>query len=309
MGRNKAANRAVLVLGWGGSKPRSISRIADFYAERGVDTVSFIMPLVIPHFARMALLRPIVLHLQQLRGQGVESFDVHAFSNNGCWAWATLSDMLDGPATATTAATTAASATASATALGVPALGRLVLDSGPQLFYEDIGIHEEVRVFSRVLTSIVLGRAEYQHAIVTPALKLLLYCTSTFHRIIRLVQQFVPWLNIVPPYLQMNHYLRDGMPAVPTRFMYSADDGLIPASSIHTFSAELRIRLAAAGHSTYTAIEQGQGQRQGLPMVTEKVFRGVGHTAPYFDRSTRDEYREDLSNFLQLPGPVGPAKE
>ena len=98
------------------------------------------------------------------------------------------------------------------------------------------------------------------------------------------------------------------MPCVPTRLMYSRDDGLIPHESIHAFKEDLAGRYAAQGHCTYTAttapIEGAAGEEVELPMVSEKVFQGVGHTAPFLDKSTREEYRRDLVQFLELPEPV-----
>lgn len=197
--------RTVLVLGWGGCKPHSIQKVVDFYAEKSsVHCLAFIMPLGIPHFARLALLRPIILELQKLKQQGSNSVSVHAFSNNGTWSYATL----------------AATIERESLREQVPRFDRLVLDSGPQLFHHDIGMHEEVRIFARVLTSVALGKPVYHHHVVTPVIKTALYLTAVFHRFVRFLQRFVP-LNIVPPYLEMNEYLRDRAPVIPTMFMFS----------------------------------------------------------------------------------------
>ncbi len=270
---NHQARQGVLLLGWGGSKPRSMAKVSEFYSNRGLPSITYIMPLGIPHAIRLSLLRPIIFELQGLKEQGIESICIHSFSNNGAWSYASLIDMIEREDLLHT----------------IPKLEKIVFDSGPQLFYEDIGILEEVRVFGRVLTSVVLGRAQYHHTWVTPLLQSLLYPTCFLKRIVNRLQQILPAnLHIVPPYLEMNCYLRDKSPTIPILFMYSKDDGLIPYDSIVAYKTELVNRYCKNGLN-------------GEELVREHMFSGVGHTAPFFSKITREEYQKVLCQFLMLP--------
>jgi len=266
----------VIILGWGGSKQRSLAKVADFYADRGVRTISFIMPLGIPNFVRSALLGDIVKEMEGLSQGGVKDVSIHLFSNNGTWSYATLMELihsrnakLDTP---------------------LPRVDRIVYDSGPHLFYEDMGIHDEVKMYSLVATSIVLGRAQYEHPIISPALKAVLYVVNSVHRAIRTVQEHVmPSIDLVPRYVEMNLYLRDKSPAIPHLFMYSKDDGLVKPAHVEAYATAISERFAR---------EQGPA---GGKLVQTMAFQGVEHTAPFFSSSTKVAYRQKISEFMRIP--------
>jgi hypothetical protein len=264
----------VIILGWGGSKQRSIAKVADFYAERGVRSMSFIMPLGIPNFGRTALLQDIVAELENLSHTGVKDVSIHLFSNNGTWSYATLMELI--------------SSRNASLASPLPRVDRVVYDSGPHLFYEDLGIHDEVKMYSLVATSIVLGRAQYEHPVISPLLKGILYVINSIHRVIRLVQDVVPAINLVPRYVEMNLYLRNKSPAIPHLFLYSKDDGLVDPTYVQAYAADLTERFVQ---------EKGP---EGAKLVEVMAFTGVEHTAPFFNSNTRAAYRQRVAQFMGI---------
>jgi len=287
----------IIILGWGGSKQRSLAKVADFYADRRVRTVSFIMPLGIPNFARAALLGDVIEEMERLSHGGVKDVSIHLFSNNGTWSYATLMELIN---SRNAKLGTAAATTAVPPHLPLPRIDRIVYDSGPHLFYEDMGIHDEVKMYSLVATSIVLGRAQYEHPIISPLLKGALYAINSVHRALRLVQEHViPSLDLVPRYVEMNLYLRDESPAIPHLFMYSSDDGLVSSHRVEAFAAALDKRFASASASASNAEDNGPGG--GGKLVQLMSFRGVEHTAPFFHSSTKVAYRQKISQFMDIP--------
>jgi len=268
------AVKNVIILGWGGSKQRSIAKVADFYAERGVRSMSFIMPLGIPNFARTALLKDIVTEIENLSHAGVKDVSIHLFSNNGTWSYATLMELI--------------SARNATLATPLPKVDRVVYDSGPHLFYEDLGLHDEVKMYSLVATSIVLGRAQYEHPVISPLLKGILYVIDSIHRVIRLVQDVIPAINLVPRYVEMNLYLRDKSPAIPHLFLYSTDDGLVKPANVEAYASALTERFVQ---------EKGP---EGAKLVEIMAFKGVEHTAPFFNSNTRATYRQRLAQFMGI---------
>ena len=296
----------ILILGWGGSHLRSMEKVSDFYLKQGISTTSFIMPLGIPHFVRMALLEEVVKTLPKEIDKDANSswarlqpLYVHAFSNNGIWSYASLCMLLDTQqhggqikASSTTTDTGVHHNKHNQHALPVQ---KLILDSGPHVFYTPWSMSEEVYVYARVITSVILGRAQYEHSLISPIIRSILYIGQIFHRIVRFVQYTVPVLNdcIVPPYLAMNVYLRDSTPMVPTLFLYSKDDGLVPPVSVEQYAADLKQRYRSAS---------GNGNDTSEPAISVRIhsFTGVEHTAPFFAKSTRDEYYAVVKAFLGI---------
>jgi hypothetical protein len=265
----------VLILGWGGSKARQVEKVAEFYDKIGVDSTSFIMPLGIPNFARVALVQDLALKLPRSSSGIVKPLYVHSFSNNGAWTYAALCMLED------------ASGGKLLARAGAEVVRGLVMDSAPHLFYEHWDIKSEVYLYARVVTSIILGRAQYEHSIVSPIVRCWLYIACLFHRVLRYVQLLFPWVNIIPPYIAMNIFLRDKTPAVPTLMMYSNDDGLVSPRHVEQFVHDLQQRYKATG--------------QNPAQVRTMRFSGVEHTAPFFARATRQQYRDELSRFLEMP--------
>ncbi len=271
---NGAQRPFVLILGWGGSKARQVEKIAEFYDKNGVDSTSFIMPLGIPNFARAALVEDLARNLPRHSSTGkIKPMYVHSFSNNGAWTYAALCMLQD--------------ETGGKIISGAEVVKGLIMDSAPHVFYEHWDIKSEVHIYSRVVTSIILGRAQYDHYIVSPIVRSWLYIACIFHRVLRFVQQISPWINIVPPYIAMNLFLRDKTPAVPTLMMYSKDDGLVSHEHVEKYTHALRQRYVATG-------ENGA-------LVRSMRFSGVEHTAPFFARTTRDQYRDELLRFFDIP--------
>jgi hypothetical protein len=264
----------VLILGWGGSKARQLEKVAEFYDKSGVDSTSFIMPLGIPNFAREALIQDLASNLPRHTSTGrIKQMYVHSFSNNGAWSYAALGMLQDEAGVKILP--------------GAEVVKGLIMDSAPHLFYEHWKLGSEVQMYSRVLTSVILGRAQYDHYIVSPIVRSLLYIASVFHRILRFVQEICPWINLVPPYIAMNFFLRDKTPAVPTLMMYSKDDGLVSPVHVEQYTRELQQRYEATG--------------QNKALVRSMSFSGVEHTAPFFARTTRQQYREELLRFMNMP--------
>jgi hypothetical protein len=271
---SSSSSRHVLILGWGGSKQRSLAKVAEFYSDRGVNTNCFIMPLGIPCFARLALVKNILNELEAITDQGGDKVSIHLFSNNGAWTFAHLNQLID-----------ARNAQSAKKHKPLPRIDRVVVDSAPHFFYKDLSLLDETRMYTKVLTSIILGKAQYHHVLVSPMLMGALFVLNIFRHALRLVQSLVPAINVVPDYVRLNLYLRDHWPQVPTLFMYSASDFLVQRTEVEDFAQKLKSRLA---------------HDKKEDMIIMHKFAEVGHTAAFFAAGTRDAYRERLSEFMDI---------
>lgn len=174
---------------------------------------------------------------------------MHSYSNNGLWVFGELSRR------------------------GKIAPEALIIDSAPWLFYTKLPVIDEARALSRVATSIIMRGPVYYHAIVTPIVQSVLFCSISLGRFIESIQGPFP---IIPDLVSLNKYLRDESPRIRTLLIYSKGDKLIPPECIHEFKTHLESRN----------IE-----------VHEKVFaEDVAHTSSFYRHPA--EYTKAVEDFL-----------
>lgn len=213
--RGKDSNTIVLILGWGGSNPWNFKKLEAHYATRNVTTVQFTMPLVIPKFVRSSFESDVGQMLKdqvelQTKDGKQPRFIIHSFSNNGAW---TLSNLLKDNKLPM-----------------VPE--KILLDSSPWFIYKR-DIPFESTILSQLFTSILLGRAEYYMFPFTPIAKGLFVGLLSLSVI---TDKLVPFkYHFFTNYFDMHAYLRDNYPVVPTYFICSTGDKLVPPVSIVPF--------------------------------------------------------------------------
>lgn len=218
--RNKAADsgsKCVVILGWGGSKARNLTRVRSFYSdsEKVEKVVSFSMPLWAPEFVRKLLVRKVVDELSNGSDGGKGEVVIHAFSNNGTWVYGEICQELENRGTCKSTTK------------------KLIIDSAPAFFYEHISLLEAVDRYQPVILSTLLNKDIYQHAILTPMIKAGLLLTGGAAKILYrlpLIGQ-----HIVPDLIALSVYLRDECEPAPTLFIYGSEDGLIPPHLIEDF--------------------------------------------------------------------------
>jgi hypothetical protein len=211
--------KLVVLLGWGGSVPRNLKKIEDFYESRDVKTVSFIMPLGCFKFVRDYLIDDLIHTINN--NSKNSSIYVHSYSNNGLWAYGELSQRLN--------------------ELNGNIV-KLVIDSAPHFIYEPVSIHVEATLLSKVVTSIV-SKGSYYHPIYTPVIYTSLVIMSSCSRLITEVCRLLNIPNIfIPDLIQLSKYLRDKTPIIDTLFIYSSGDALISTNTIKTFTNKWKER-------------------------------------------------------------------
>lgn len=271
----QAERKLVLLLGWGGSSQRNLEKVINFYSQRGCDTISIVMPLGVPHAMRDVVVEDLASEIAAAnKGKGKDKDKdrkvlVHSFSNNGIWVYAGLQQKI-------------------AKSQGkLPVIEKAIFDSAPYFIYEEVSMASEVAIMSRVLTSVILGKPVYQHPIVSPVVSCALFVCSVFYRTAFRIQTNVPFLHnkIVTDYLGMNNYLRDQCALPSSLFMYSADDKLISEDMVLGYTDALQKRF-----------DEG-GRKKDCECVR---FTDVGHVSAFYDRKTRDEYREKIDSFFGL---------
>lgn len=222
----KDSNTIVLILGWGGSNPWNFKRLEAHYATRNVTTIQFTMPLFCPKLVRTSFETDIG---QLLKDQVEEHqkdgkkprFVIHSFSNNGAWC---LSNLLKDNKL-------------------VMKPEKIMLDSSPWFIYER-DVPFEAKVLSQLVTSVYLGRAEYNLFPLTPIAKVLFLIQLSLSK---LTDKIVPFkYYFFTDYFAMHAYLRDNFPVVPTYFVCSSGDQLVPPATIVPF----RKAIEATGVTT-----------------------------------------------------------
>ena len=166
----------------------------------------------------------------------------------------------------------------------IPQFDRLLFDSAPAFAYKRISTSLEVNLISRVLTSVILQRPQYEHPVDIP-IKAVLYIFIPTWRFINFCQKFVG-LDVLPDYPDLSNYMRENSPKVPTLFIYSIGDKLVPFEKVREYKAALKDR--------------------GVP-TSELVFGvEVAHTAGFFKYP--DEYIEVLEkHFVMKNCPENPS--
>jgi Eukaryotic protein of unknown function (DUF829) len=247
----------VVILGWGGGRQRNLKKLITYYQTKDVTVVSSVMPQFVPTFVRSYYEHKIASSVQQIRLEAdvpAESkLFCHIFSNNGAWSFSTLCRRKE-----------------------LPQFDRLLIDSAPAFAYKRISTSNEVNLISRVLTSVILQRPQYEHPVDIP-IRAILYIFIPTWRLINHVQKFVG-LDILPDYPDLSNYMRENSPNVPTLFIYSIGDKLVPFEKVREFKTALKDR--------------------GVP-TSELVFGvEVAHTAGFFKYP--DEYIEVLEKHFVL---------
>lgn len=215
VGKGRGVNaKTVLLLGWGGARPRHLRRLEDWYTkELGLTCVSFIMPLWAPGFVRGALIKNVMTTLQEV----APIQHVHCYSNNGMW---TCAELLKAGST----------------------FPRLVVDSAPWFLYERPTVALEATLLSKVLTSVVTS-GKIEHAMISPILRVVLLFACSLSRLVEKLQNvMIPGKSpFVQDLIGLSKYLRDHLD-VKTLFLYSQDDVLIPPSFVRDFMTSLESR-------------------------------------------------------------------
>lgn len=208
--------KLIVLLGWGGSVPRNLKKLEDFYDSRNVRTVSFIMPLGCFKFIRDFLLDDLINTINQNQNSKNSSIYVHSYSNNGLWAYGELSQRLNEVN---------------------GNIEKLIIDSAPHFIYEPVSIHVEATLLTKVVTSIV-SKGSYYHPIYTPMIYTGLIITSSTSRLITNICRLLNMPNIfIPDLIQLSTYLRDKSPSIDTLFIYSSGDMLISPNTINVFQS------------------------------------------------------------------------
>lgn len=215
--RSKCDNKLVLLLGWGGSQRRNLSKVIDFYNSEGLDVVSVTMPLGIPAFLRHYVEDLTAAELSIYRQKyGSSELNIHSFSNNGIWVYGSMSKR------------------------GIlPAHRKVVLDSAPFFHFAPYSIFFEAQVYTKVFTSSLLKKNVYEHPVLSPTLRAVFAIAAVICRFIESIQGSTP---IIEDFIKLNTYIRDQSPGVPHLFVYSEGDELLPAPFIRSFRDALRAR-------------------------------------------------------------------
>ena len=247
--KSSSSRDVVCILGWGGSSQKNLTRLREYYLSKPTvhSVVSFVMPMGVPLFCRDALEESLLSHLQKQavaaasgRAQDEAPGDssssaksrllCHVFSNNGAWVYGAVDcHMLrEGRG---------------------PLFEKVIVDSAPYLVYESKSVFEEASILSRVLTSVVLQKNVYEHRTVTPIVKAIYIPYAIASRVFEFIQDHI-WTTarFVPKMKELNLFLRDRLRVVPTLFIYSRGDKLIPPSAVQEFVGEYSKRsVDAAG--------------------------------------------------------------
>lgn len=250
------AKDIVIILGWGGGRQKNLKKLINYYQSKDVSVISSIMPQFVPTFIRSYYERELALAVRKIRSSDdppQSKLHAHIFSNNGTWAFSTLSRRND-----------------------LPSFDKLVIDSAPAFYYKRIPVPDEVNLLSRVITSVVLQRPQYEHYVSIP-IKAVLYVFIPTWRLTNYVQSFFG-VDILPDYRELSCHMRDKSPTVPTLFIYSIGDNLVKFERVKEFKNSLRDR----GVDT-----------------SELVFGvEVAHTAAFFKYP--DEYIDVLNKHFDL---------
>ena len=258
----------VVILGWGGAKKRQLEKIRRFYNdEMGVDTIVQVMSFPAPSFVHAhfedsicelidkhyasCLVAPCIEKEVHTTTRTLRHPMLHVFSNNGSWSYASLCQRSD-----------------------FPRPKAVIFDSAPHFIFNRADVLTQKDDLTRVVVSIILQRAQYHHAVLTPLLtpviSVLLYLSEF---VLRVQGSY----RIVPDLVSYSLFLRDESPIVPSLFIYSSGDRLCNQSKIEEFIAARRSR--------------------GVPCRAEKFGTDVEHICGHFKYA--DVYKGIVKSFLQ----------
>ena len=185
---------------------------------------------------------------------------VHAFSNNGTWVYGEMCQEIENQGDRSE-------------------IQKLIIDSAPAFFFEHISLIDAVEKYQPVILSTLLNKDQYRHTVLTPIIKVGLFLVGGFAKI---VYRLPLGQYIVPDLIKLSLYLRDECKLIPTLFIYGSDDKLIPEHLITDFSDSLRSR-----------------NDEGSPIEGVR-FEGAKHVSSFWDKTSRQEYRSKVSQFLGL---------
>ena len=199
-----------LMLGWGGSKRKNLTKVIKYYNENNINVISHTMPLFIPLVLRGYFENKIV---EEFKAHQTENFIFHVFSNTGTWAYAAISYR---------------------NLLPLPKL--VIFDAAPHFEFEKPSIIVDSQMIGNMFTSVVLKRPVYYHPIITPIIQ--------FFRIVgRVSTDFIELITNSKNYvIEYNLFLRDKSPVVPHIFIYSSGDTLIHSKSVKNYISILKSR-------------------------------------------------------------------
>jgi len=208
----QAPKATVVLLGWGGSRPRNLRRIEEWYVKKDLQVISFIMPLWAPGFVRDALVSDVKETLIKHYSSAPKLL-LHSYSNNGAWVYAELlrENIL---------------------------FDKMVFDSAPWFYYTFPSVFEEAALLTRVATSVALRGNTYHHSVVSPILHSLLFLGCSASRLFFNLQTliFAHRQPLVKDLASLSRTLRDESPKdTPHLFLYTETDELLPHPHILEF--------------------------------------------------------------------------
>lgn len=212
--KSRIDNKTVLLLGWGGSKPKNLKKIEEFYDSKDINWISFIMPLGTFQFVRNFMIKELI---DTIKYNNKKNIFCHSYSNNGLWSYGELTQQLNNNNN------------------NDIIVSKLIIDSAPHFIYQPVSIIEEANLLTEVMTSIV-AKGEYYHPIYSPLININLILLGICSRFTTMICQLLNIPNhFIPAFIELSIYLRDKVQLVDTLFIYSNGDKLIPPEKIINF--------------------------------------------------------------------------
>lgn len=260
---NKPVEDVVVILGWAGSNPKNYVKLQQYYHSIGKTTILEITPLFTPNFIRKeqteSLVSIINYHCLSSKNENKsinndnksKKLYFHIFSNNGSWTYSSLyfRSKLQHPE-------------------------KVIIDSAPFFYYNEFEPYDLAVLFSKAITSIVLREPIYYHSIITPIVIYML--TAFFYMDYNIIKKINSDYQLLPEYVKLNDFFRNDSPNIPTLFIYSLGDKIIPKENILEFKKYLDNRN----------------------IITSEKFFGeeVKHVAAYFKYPK--EYEDVVKEFF-----------
>ena len=256
----RTGTKSVVILGWGGSKARNLHKVREFYEAS--DNVGDVISFSMPLWAPEFIRKALVRRIVEFLPKRGSGTDVvvHAFSNNGTWVYGEMCQEIENQGDRSE-------------------IQKLIIDSAPAFFFEHISLIDAVEKYQPVILSTLLNKDQYRHTVLTPIIKVGLFLVGGAAKI---VYRLPLGQYIVPDLIKLSLYLRDECKLIPTLFIYGSDDKLIPEHLITDFSDSLRTR-----------------NDEGSPIEGVR-FEGAKHVSSFWDKTSRQEYRSKVSQFLGL---------
>lgn len=204
----------VVLLGWEGSKQRHLKKIASFYNDHAIDCIAMTMPFLVPGFIRDTIENILANEIRK-RVRVQDKVICHIMSNSGSWVYASLMKRNL-----------------------IPKPKLLIWDSAPFIYVKS-SLIQEASLISRPVVSIILNQPIYEHYLLTPLVVVSFIFTLAISRFIKSIQGSV---HITPDLIELHDYMIHRSPVIPSIFVYSKGDILVPVSEIDKFIAQLHLR-------------------------------------------------------------------